>query len=90
MKAVGTAPVHGVFPVQQAHEIELDELFHAVDLHNQSIRSQLPPGRDDTFMLTHFFKDATAGFCTQPMTHSQLLGQALPFHPETRHHAELR
>ena len=71
--------MYGVFPVQPADEIEL--LFHAVDLHNQSIRSQLRPGRDDIFMRTQSVKDATAGFCTQPMTHSQLLrvAQGKPF-----------
>ena len=81
MKAVGTAPVYGVFPVQPADEIQLDALFHSVDSHNQHIRSQLRPGRDDTFMLTQSFKDAAAAFCTQPMTHPQLLlaTQGTPF-----------
>ena len=73
MKAVGTAPAYGVFPLQPADDIQLDALFHSVDSHNQHICSQLHPGRDDTFMLTQSMKDADAGFCTQPMTHSQLL-----------------
>ena len=38
----------------------------AVSFCNQSIRSH-------TFMLTQSVKEAAAGFCTQPMTHPQLL-----------------
>ena len=59
--------------IQPAEEIQLDALFQSVDSHNQHVRSQLRPGRDDTFMLAQSIKDAHAGFCTQPMTHSQLL-----------------
>ena len=59
--------------MQPASEIELEALFHDVDSHNQSIRSQLRPGRDDNFMLTQSLNDAASGFCTKPLTHSQLL-----------------
>ena len=67
MKAVGTARF------SQQMRFSWDALFQSVDSHNQHIRSQLRPGRDGTFMLTQSIKDADAGFCTQPMTHSQLL-----------------
>ena len=81
MKAVGTARVYGVFPIQPEGEILLDALFQSVDSHNQHVRSQLRPNRDDNFMLAQSIKDADAGFCTQPMTHSQLLRatQGKPF-----------
>ena len=51
----------------------LESLFNDIEEHNKQVRSQLRPGRDDTFMLAQSRKDADARFCTQPLTHAQLL-----------------
>ena len=73
MKAVGIASVYWVFPEQRAEDIRLASLFQNAEEHNRQVRSQLRPGKDDTLMLAHSRKDADAGFCTQPLTHAQLL-----------------
>ena len=54
-------------------DIPLASLFQDVEEHNRQVRGQLRPGKDDTFMLARSRKDADAGFCTQPLTHAQLL-----------------
>ena len=59
--------------MQHADELQLQDLFRAVESHNQQIRSRLHPCRDNTFMLQQSMKDAEAGFCTLSLNDAQLL-----------------
>lgn len=67
------APNYGVFPVQPADILLLDEVLEGWEDHNAIILSSLKPGKDDDFALKQSEVDASKGFCTPPMTAAQLL-----------------
>ena len=73
MPAVGTAPPYGIFPVQEGREITLTEVLEGWQDHNSGIIRQLKPGPHDSVLLEQSEADAMHGFCTEPMTHAQLL-----------------
>ena len=53
--------------------IPLSVLFQDTENHNQQIRSQLRPGKDDFFIFQQSTKDAEADFYIHPLNHAQLL-----------------
>ena len=73
MPAVGTAPWHGVFPLQASREITRAEILADAQQHNALFLQALWPGKDDAFLLSQSQKDAEAGFCTPPLKHPELL-----------------
>ena len=72
LPAVGLAPPYGIFPQQPALPITLEDVFFDCEAHNSEIRASLKPGLHDDFLLSQSVADA-AGFCTPPLTWSQLL-----------------
>ena len=62
-----------IFPQQPALPITLEDVFFDCEAHNSEIRASLKPGLHDDFLLSQSVADAEAGFCTPPLTWSQLL-----------------
>ena len=81
LPAVGLAPNYGIFPQQPALPITLEDVFFDCEAHNSEIRASLKPGLRDDFLLSQSVADAEAGFCTPPLTWSQLLGDSREAHP---------
>ena len=81
LPAVGYAPCYGIFPELKVDQISFDEVMGDLQSHNHEISSSLRPGPDDEFLLQQSCVDADKGFCTYPMTHSELRGalQGAPF-----------
>ena len=73
LSAVGLAPPYGIFPQQPALPITLEDVFFDCEARNSEIRASLKPGLRDDFLLSQSVADAEAGFCTPPLTWSQLL-----------------
>ena len=73
LPAVGLAPPYGIFPLQPALPISLEDVFFDCEAHNSEIRASLKPGPHDEFLLSQSVAEADAGFCTPPLTWSQLL-----------------
>ena len=73
LPAVGLAPPYGIFPQQPALPSTLKNVFFDCEAHNSEIRASLKPGLRDEFLLSQSVADAEAGFCTPPLTWSQLL-----------------
>ena len=71
MPAVGTAPWHGVFPLQASREITRAEILADAQRDNARILQSLRPG--NAFLLSQSQKDADAGFCTPPLQQAELL-----------------
>ena len=67
------APPYGIFPLQPALPISLKDVFFDCEAHNSEIRASLKPGPHDEFLLSQSVAEAEAGFCTPPLTWSQLL-----------------
>ena len=61
------------FPQQPALPITLEDVFFDCEAHNSEIRASLKPGLHDEFLLSQSVAEAEAGFCTPPLTWSQLL-----------------
>ena len=70
---MGLAPPYGIFPQQPALPITLKDVFFDCEAHNSETRASLKPGLHDDFLLSQSVADAEAGFCTPPLTWSQLL-----------------
>ena len=60
------------FSQQLALPITLEDVFFDCEAHNSEIRASLKPGLHDDFLLSQSVADAEAGFCTPPLTWSQL------------------
>ena len=73
LPAVGLAPNYGVFPVQPAQFLSFEDVLADADANNASILAGLRPGKDDAFLLSQSCKDAEDGFCSSPMTKTELL-----------------
>ena len=73
LPAVGLAPFYGIFPQQPALPITLEDVFFDCEARNSEIKASLKPGLHDDFLLSQSVADAEAGFCTPPLTWSQLL-----------------
>ena len=72
LPAVGFAPHYGVFPQQDARGITFEEVLEGAGENNRLVLASLRPGKDDTFLLEQSQKDADRGFCTAPMSLSEL------------------
>ena len=72
LPAVGFAPCYGIFPELQVNRITFDEVMGDWRTHNNDILRSLHPGRDDAFLLNQSCLDADKGFCTYPLTWSEL------------------
>lgn len=72
LPAVGYAPCYGIFPELKVDRISFEEVMGDWQGHNHEILSSLRPGPDDEFLLQQSCVDADKGFCTYPMTHSEL------------------
>ncbi|CAE7251852.1 unnamed protein product [Symbiodinium sp. CCMP2592] len=73
MPAVGTSLPCGVFPQQSFDTIPLHRLFENVDSHNKAVQGSIRPGPHDDFLLEQSTKDFEAGFCSAPLSWSELL-----------------
>ncbi|CAE7417046.1 unnamed protein product [Symbiodinium sp. CCMP2592] len=73
MPAVGTSLPCGVFPQQGFDTIPLHRLFENVDSHNKAVQGSIRPGPHDDFLLEQSTKDFEAGFCSAPLSWSELL-----------------
>eukprot|EP00438_Fugacium_kawagutii_P003624 Skav224194 [mRNA] locus=scaffold939:277414:285540:+ [translate_table: standard] len=87
LPAVGYAPAYGVFPQQPAVKIGLSEVLDGWQDHSMAILSRLKPGKDDRFLLEQSLDDASKGFCTQPLSASELqrLLKGAPYRLIPRH-----
>ena len=59
--------------MQPALPITLEDVFFDCEAHNSEIKASLKLGLYDDFLLRQSVADAEAGFCTPPLTWSQLL-----------------
>eukprot|EP00435_Cladocopium_sp_Y103_P048528 s781_g14.t1 len=75
LPAVGYAPPYGIFPQQPAKRLSMDDVLQGWQSHNARLIAQLKPGKHDEFLLTQSIEDATNGFCTFPLTSTQLQAQ---------------
>ena len=73
LPAVGYAPCYGIFPELHVDRITFDEVLGSWETHNSQILSRLRPGPDDEVALTQSCADADKGFCTHPLTRTELL-----------------
>lgn len=73
LPAVGFAPHYGIFPLQEATPLRIDAVLEGWESHNARILASLKPGKDDSFLLSQSMQDAEKGFCSVPLTRSQLL-----------------
>ncbi|CAE7194368.1 unnamed protein product [Symbiodinium sp. CCMP2592] len=73
MPAVGTSLPCGVFPQQGFDTIPLHRLFENVESHNKAVQGSIRPGPHDDFLLEQSTKDFEAGFCSAPLSWSELL-----------------
>ena len=73
LPAVGFAPHYGIFPLQEAEPLTIDDVLNGWESHNARILTSLKPGKDDAFLLSQSLQDAEKGFCSQPLTRSALL-----------------
>ena len=73
LPAAGLAPPYGIFLQQPALPIALENVFFDCEARNSEIKASLKPGLRDEFLLSQSVADAEAGFCTPPLTWSQLL-----------------
>ena len=69
LPAVGVGTTLWHFPAATT----LEDVFFDCEAHNSEIRASLKPGLRDDFLLSQSVADAGAGFCTPPLTWSQLL-----------------
>eukprot|EP00438_Fugacium_kawagutii_P021872 Skav233041 [mRNA] locus=scaffold909:1185193:1185945:- [translate_table: standard] len=72
LPAVGYAPPYGIFPQQPAEKLGMSDVLSGWQEHNMAILSRLKPGKDDRFLLEQSLDDASKGFCTQPLSASEL------------------
>ena len=72
LPAVGYAPHYGVFPYQPVEAIAHSEVLAGWEEHNAATTAGVRPGSTDSFVLEQSTKDHREGFCTPPMTLSQL------------------
>eukprot|EP00435_Cladocopium_sp_Y103_P073341 s50_g43.t1 len=75
LPAVGYAPPYGIFPQQPAKRLSMEDVLQGWQSHNAHLIAQLKPGKHDEFLLTQSIEDATNGFCTFPLTSTQLQTQ---------------
>lgn len=73
LPAVGFAPHYGIFPLLEATSLGIDDVLEGWEAHNARILASLKPGKDDSFLLSQSMQDAEKGFCSVPLTRSQLL-----------------
>ena len=52
LPTVGLAPPYGIFPLQPALPISLEDVFFDCEAHNSEIRASLKPGLRDEFLLS--------------------------------------
>ena len=80
---VGTTLWH--FPAAAGAAHLIGGCFFDCEAHNSEIRASLKPGPHDEFLLSQSVAEADAGFCTPPLTWSQLLretqGKPIRFTP---------
>ncbi|CAE7930742.1 unnamed protein product, partial [Symbiodinium necroappetens] len=81
LPAVGFAPPYGVFPVQGATPIGLEEVLGDWQKHNAETIRRLKPGRLDQVLLEQTLADAAQGFCSEPLSQAgvQRLLKGQPF-----------
>ena len=75
LPAVGFAPCYGIFPELDVTPISMDEVLGDWQGHNAAILHALRPGIHDEFTLTQSCADADKGFCSYPLSHSELLSE---------------
>ncbi|CAE7846314.1 unnamed protein product, partial [Symbiodinium necroappetens] len=68
LPAVGFAPPYGVFPVQEAVPISIEEVLGDWQKHNAETIRRLKPGRLDQVLLEQSLADAAQGFCSEPLS----------------------
>jgi len=73
LPAVGFAPHYGIFPLQEASHLGIEDVLAGWEHHNARILDGLKPGKDDAFLLSQSQQDASKGFCAEPLTRSELL-----------------
>ena len=73
LPAVGTAPPYGVFPEQPGRILTMEDVLDDWETHNYKTIASLKPGRHDAVLLEQSLNDAAQGFCSTPLTHTQLL-----------------
>ena len=73
LPAVGFAPCYGIFPELDVPRTTFEEVLGSWQEDNAQILRTLKAGRDDEFLLAQSLADASQGFCSAPMTRSQLL-----------------
>ena len=73
LPALGFAPHYGIFPLLEATPLGIDDVLEGWEAHNARILASLKPGKDDSFLLSQSTQDAEKGFCSVPLTRSQLL-----------------
>ena len=72
LPAVGYAPCYNIFPELSPGSISFDEVMGDWQSHNFQIESTLKPGPHDEFTLHQSCLDADKGFCSYPLTKSEL------------------
>ena len=72
LPAVGYAPCYGIFPELFTGRISFEEVMGDWQQHNFEIEARIRPGPDDEFALSQSCVDADKGFCTYPLTRSEL------------------
>ena len=75
LPAVGFAPHYGVFPKQPAAPLRLSDVLEGWEGHNKAMLARLKPSKDDVFLREQSEKDAHSGFCTPPLSRTELLHQ---------------
>ena len=73
LPAVGFAPCYGIFPELDAPRTTFEEVLGSWQEDNAHILRSLKAGKDDEFLLAQSLSDASQGFCSAPMSRSQLL-----------------
>ena len=73
LPAVGFAPCYGIFPELAVPRTTFEEVLGSWQEDNAHILRSLKAGKDDEFLLAQSLADASQGFCSAPMTRSQLL-----------------
>lgn len=73
LPAVGFAPCYGIFPELVTEKISFTEVLGSWEEHNYNILTSLRPGPNDDFALLQSCKDADKGFCSYPLTRTELL-----------------
>ena len=66
LPAVGTAP-------QQGRLLTMEDVLEDWETHNHRTIAALKPGRHEDVLLGQSLRGAVQGFCTEPLTHTQLI-----------------